>query len=549
MTRSPARRVALTSGLALLIGAGMPYQQAAAHSVSWKPWRPSTQPQLFGDGSDSGFELVPAPAGSLPQATPETPGAGGFELTPATPDAAAATAEAAPLQPSARAARMAVPAPDGAASADRSVFGSPTAIPAARAPVSDYNGFDLLPASDGAVAVSGSAPMSVIGTMLPAAVRLTPFASAPGLAAPAAPRFALRSNTPAPIVEKTLEAPDDNGFVLAPAEPSAALTATAGPTPQAMVVETRQARLALLPDPQPSADLAGPQRPVARLTAKTPRLKVRSVEPVRVAEVPVRPSAIAAAASVPALTATAEQARRVDVVHARMAVRPTDPVVKLASRTDKVAAVQTTSAPQFDVEPTPETPGAGGFELLAATTSFGASEAAALAPAAPIEVASRAAPAEMVLAQAQSASDSNGFESSSQSSGQGGAAPSSSNDASGFELTPATSAPAAPAAPAGSDFETTGDAQAQPVAQAAPAGDFQSEPAQQPAAAVAASADPFNAPLAAAQPAAAPEPAPQAVAAAAPQPEPVAAPPAPEPPVVLAQADPAPQPQAAAATA
>ena len=96
MQRSNPARVALSSSLALLLGAGVPLQQIAAQE---RPADPASLRAPASPGSSlvqsQGFEMVPgaAPKDVLPKRTVETPGANGFELLPASAgDAASQTA-------------------------------------------------------------------------------------------------------------------------------------------------------------------------------------------------------------------------------------------------------------------------------------------------------------------------------------------------------------------------------------------------------------------------------------------------------------------------
>ncbi len=129
MHRSNPGRVALSSSLALLLGAGVPLQQISAQELSAdsaaaKGARPSL-------GNSQGFQMVPGPAARdvLPKRTPETPGANGFELLPPSADATGAQASAA---------------------VDRSP-GLTT----------DASGFQMLPASATAMAVSAPPPLDL----------------------------------------------------------------------------------------------------------------------------------------------------------------------------------------------------------------------------------------------------------------------------------------------------------------------------------------------------------------------------------------------------
>ena len=130
MQRSNPGRVALSSSLALLLGAGVPLQQIAAQE---RPADPATTPARA--GQSQGFQMLagPAPKDVLPKRTPETPGANGFELLPPTADATAAQASA------------------------RVDHAPPSA-----GLVSDPSGFQMLPAT--ATAVSVSAPETFLLT-------------------------------------------------------------------------------------------------------------------------------------------------------------------------------------------------------------------------------------------------------------------------------------------------------------------------------------------------------------------------------------------------
>ena len=95
MHRSNPGRVALSSSLALLLGAGVPLQQIAAQE------RPADTPATPASNGlalkqSQGFEMVPGPAPKdvLGARTPETPGANGFELLPSSAESAGAQASA-----------------------------------------------------------------------------------------------------------------------------------------------------------------------------------------------------------------------------------------------------------------------------------------------------------------------------------------------------------------------------------------------------------------------------------------------------------------------
>lgn len=131
MPPSNPRRVALSSSLALLIGAGLPVQQSVAES------RPADGSMLRAAGGvpvaqASGFQMVPGSVQSdvLPARTPETPGANGFEMLPASAGSAAT--------PSAAAADGVLP---GAAASAADPASRP---PAALALDTDASGFQLL---------------------------------------------------------------------------------------------------------------------------------------------------------------------------------------------------------------------------------------------------------------------------------------------------------------------------------------------------------------------------------------------------------------------
>ena len=98
MYRPPARRIALSSSLALLLGAGMPLEQAVAQSAADRsvgrsdasPWN------LESRDNDSGFEMLPAaptPA-AAPKPAQATTNVNGFELLPETAGASGANATA-----------------------------------------------------------------------------------------------------------------------------------------------------------------------------------------------------------------------------------------------------------------------------------------------------------------------------------------------------------------------------------------------------------------------------------------------------------------------
>ena len=91
MQRSHPGRVALTSSLALLLGAGVPVQQIAAQERAADAMARGQFPV-----QSQGFEMVPGPGPKdvLAKSTAETPGANGFELLPPSAESAAAQASA-----------------------------------------------------------------------------------------------------------------------------------------------------------------------------------------------------------------------------------------------------------------------------------------------------------------------------------------------------------------------------------------------------------------------------------------------------------------------
>ena len=156
MYRPPARRIALSSSLALLLGAGMPLEQAVAQSAADRsvgrsdasPWN------LESRDNDSGFEMLPAaPAPAAPKPAQATTTVNGFELLPETAGASGANATA-------------------------------QTTPAVQAGAPNASGFVLLPAAEPAAPAVAAPPAPS-----PAAAVTAPRVAAPALrpAAQAAP--------------------------------------------------------------------------------------------------------------------------------------------------------------------------------------------------------------------------------------------------------------------------------------------------------------------------------------------------------------------------
>ena len=180
MQRSHPGRVALTSSLALLLGAGVPVQQIAAQeraadAMARHPFPVQSQ----------GFEMVPGPAPKdvLPKPTAETPGANGFELLPPNAESAATQASASV----------------GRAPADGLVDGP--------------SGFQMLPPTETAVALSSPQPL--------------------GLLAEAAPGGAVQSGLPTVQADAQPGARIENGFKVLAAAPGRALASGFAAAPSA----------------------------------------------------------------------------------------------------------------------------------------------------------------------------------------------------------------------------------------------------------------------------------------------------------------------------
>src|SRR5665213_2486268 len=130
MYRPKAGRVALSSSLALLLGAGLPYEQLLAQGR--RPEDSSVAPGASLKGAPikdpSGFDLLPpaAAARTPPSQLPGLPEVNGFSMLPASAAAQAAGATA----------RTSDAAPFGA--------GAPSAAPTSNR----INGFDLTPLPD-----------------------------------------------------------------------------------------------------------------------------------------------------------------------------------------------------------------------------------------------------------------------------------------------------------------------------------------------------------------------------------------------------------------
>ncbi len=195
MHRSNPRRVALSSSLALLLGAGVPLQQISAQELTADSATPAgVGPSL---AKSQGFQMVPGPAPKdvLPRRTPETPGANGFQLLPPSADSAGAQASAVVgdtpglvtdpsgfqmLPASATALAVASPQPLAlqAAAAQRVRAGLPSVVADLAPGAVVENGFEILPATAEARA-HAAAPATVLAARTPPAVPMISLASAP----------------------------------------------------------------------------------------------------------------------------------------------------------------------------------------------------------------------------------------------------------------------------------------------------------------------------------------------------------------------------------
>ena len=271
------RHVALSSSLALLLGAGIPIEQIAAQE------RPSDQPAAPGVGGTgasslqaSGFEMVPGPtpAGLLPKRTPETPGANGFELLPpAAPSQGAAANAAVPNRserPLAATDPLAI-APPPAVVMDPSGFGlvaaSPVSAPAAtvEAGDEDRDGFELRP-------LAAAQPIALAAARAP-----EPLTPAIPLARPA------QTIDAAGFVTLEASAPE-------PAPRQVALGFSAAPTLVAPSAPGLEARAPLSGVAQPTTLAYAVDAPADAVPARAV-----AAEPIRLAAVPAAPALTRAA--------------------------------------------------------------------------------------------------------------------------------------------------------------------------------------------------------------------------------------------------------------
>ena len=290
MQRSHPGRVALTSSLALLLGAGVPVQQIAAQERAADAAARGQFPV-----QSQGFEMVPGPAPKdvLAKSTAETPGANGFELLPPSAESAAAQASASVdrspaeglvngpsgfqmLPQTETAVALASPQPLGllteSAAGGVVQSGLPLVQADAQSAARTENGFKMLsaaPARPGAFAAAPSAaPMA-----LPAALTQAAPAAAAMLATArrlmVLPNFVLKMRSP-PVIGAPAGLASVNG-----AQPDVTLVSPATP----------QAPLALAQAPAPT--LAG-QPTLAAVDAATPEAELILVN---APETPAAPAA------------------------------------------------------------------------------------------------------------------------------------------------------------------------------------------------------------------------------------------------------------------
>ena len=380
MQRSNPRRVALSSSLALLLGAGVPLQQISAQELSADSATPlGVGPSL---AKSQGFQMVPGPAPKdvLPRRTPETPGANGFQLLPPSADSAGAQASAAVdrspglvtdpsgfqmLPASATSLSVTSPQPlalqaEAPAGPVRSALPSVNADPAPGAAV--QNGFQLLPASAEARSYA-AAPSPVLAVQAPpAAATVTP-ASAAAEHVVVLPSFImdLREN-PVLAASQTLAA-------VRASQPDVELTPVAlaeGPAPVQTV--TSEAEVILV-----DAPVAVTGTSLQAVEANTPDAELAPV------------------------SAPAETAPQIAVASAAIQVRAPDQVP--ADLRPQLASVSHASAPaaEFAASPVTETAPAPILVSLSQPLELTADAAPALERAAPARRLRRKVPSAVLI--------------------------------------------------------------------------------------------------------------------------------------------------------
>ncbi len=327
MYRPNVRRAALSSSLALLIGAGAPVQQAFAQGAVGAAQSAQNGASPSNTVVDpSGFEMVrtapPAPKGAALQ--PGLPTWNGFEMLPASARDQALEASAKASAPSDV---VAAPSPAQAAeTAPSAAFDVVPAPPAAEQPGSapatqEVNGFQVSTAqapvtlaaapSTGGFETVGPAPAPALASATPpSAIELAPAASAP------APQLA--ATPPEPAVQ-----PAPAQVAVAAAPPPPAVEPAAAPTPAPVVQlaaatpesagPTVSATQAPAPAVQLGADSAGPTVAAPAMPAVAPVVQPAPA-PAPLAPSPAAPPPAAPAGGAPAPAPAAAAPRQLPVV-------------------------------------------------------------------------------------------------------------------------------------------------------------------------------------------------------------------------------------------